>query len=459
MNILTSTNPSKNYAKLGEVEISTEADIKNAVAAARKAFPTWAALPVKERVGYLQKFVDELKKRADEAATLVSNEMGKPISDAKDEVQTAIHDAQWIIDNAASVLDPVVVREDEDNGIIEQHNEPYGVSAAIAAWNFPLTNFKECVLQELASGNTVVFKHSEENPLTGKLIDEMMQAAGFPEGVFTQLYGAGEVGDMLTDQDIDFISFIGSSKVGRQLYKKAAEKFINVRLEMGGSSPGVVFEDVNIEATAKQVVSDRFFNSGQVCDAMKRLIVQDSIYDEFIVAVQKEVEALNFGDPGDENTTVSCLVAERQVQPILDQINKSVEMGAKVLVGGKKPDNMEGAFIEPTLIVDVTPDMPVWSEEVFGPVLPVMTFKDETEAIELANNTQYGLSGYVHTADNDRAVRVAKAIKAGQIATNGVHNYYPDVCFGGYKASGIGRTCGAAGLLTGTQIKIITRLK
>ena len=458
MATLVSTNPAKNYEKLGEVKVSTEQEIQEAVKNAQNATQSWAALPVSERVAYLRKFVDALKSRADEVAKLISQEMGKPISDAKGEVQTAIDDTTWIIENAESVLKPVIIREDE-NGVIEQHNEPYGVSAAIAAWNFPLTNFKECVLQDLTAGNTVVFKHSEENPLVGKLIDELMQAAEFPEGVFTQVYGAGEVGDILTDQDVDFISFIGSSKVGRILYKKAAEKFINVRLEMGGSSPGVVFEDVNIEATAKQVVSDRFFNTGQVCDAMKRLLVQESIYDEFISAVQKEVESLNFGSPDKENVSVSCLVAERQVQPILDQINKSVEEGAEILVGGKKADNMDGAYIEPTLITNVAENMPVWAEEVFGPVLPVMTFKDEAEAIKLANNTQYGLSGYVHTTDKERAVRVAKAIQAGQIATNGVHNYYPEVCFGGYKASGIGRTSGPAGLLTGTQIKIITRLK
>ncbi|USN97327.1 MAG: aldehyde dehydrogenase [Candidatus Nomurabacteria bacterium] len=458
MATLVSTNPAKNYEKLGEVEVSTEQEIQEAVKNARKANQSWATLPVSERLAYLQRFVDALKSRADEAAKLISQEMGKPISDAKGEVQTAIDDTTWIIENAESVLNPVTIREDE-NGVIEQHNEPYGVSAAIAAWNFPLTNFKECVLQDLAAGNTVVFKHSEENPLVGKLIDELMQTAEFPEGVFTQVYGAGEVGDILTDQDVDFISFIGSSKVGRTLYKKAAEKFINVRLEMGGSSPGIVFEDVDIETTARQVVSDRFFNTGQVCDAMKRLLVQESIYDEFISAVQKEVESLNFGSPDKEDVSVSCLVAERQVQPILDQINKSVEQGAEILVGGKKAKNMDGAYIEPTLITNVTENMPVWAEEVFGPVLPVMTFKDEAEAIKLANNTQYGLSGYVHTADKERAVRVAKEIKAGQIATNGVHNYYPEVCFGGYKASGIGRTCGPAGLLTGTQIKIITRLK
>lgn len=458
MATLVSTNPAKNYEKLGEVEVSTEQEIQEAVKNARKANQSWATLPVSERLAYLQRFVDALKSRADEAAKLISQEMGKPISDAKGEVQTAIDDTTWIIENAESVLNPVTIREDE-NGVIEQHNEPYGVSAAIAAWNFPLTNFKECVLQDLAAGNTVVFKHSEENPLVGKLIDELMQTAEFPEGVFTQVYGAGEVGDILTDQDVDFISFIGSSKVGRTLYKKAAEKFINVRLEMGGSSPGIVFEDVDIETTARQVVSDRFFNTGQVCDAMKRLLVQESIYDEFISAVQKEVESLNFGSPDKEDVSVSCLVAERQVQPILDQINKSVEQGAEILVGGKKAKNMDGAYIEPTLITNVTENMPVWAEEVFGPVLPVMTFKDEAEAIKLANNTQYGLSGYVHTADKERAVRVAKEIKAGQIATNGVHNYYPEVCFGGYKASGIGRTCGPAGLLTGTQIKIITKLK
>jgi succinate-semialdehyde dehydrogenase/glutarate-semialdehyde dehydrogenase len=455
---LTSTNPAKNYEILGEVQISTEREIKDAVENAQEAFQPWSSLPISERIKYLQKFVDGLKSRGDEVATLISQEMGKPLSDAKDEVQTAIDDTNWIIENAESVLSVVVVRED-DNGVIEQHNEPYGVSAAIAAWNFPLSNFKECVLQDLASGNTVVFKHSEENPLVGKLIDELMQAAHFPDAVFKQVYGAGNVGNILTDQHVNFFSFIGSSKVGKLLYKKAAEKFINVRLEMGGSSPGIVFEDVDINTTAKQVVSDRFFNGGQVCDALKRLIVQDSIYEEFIAAVQKEIESLKFGNPDVEGVSVSSLVAERQVQPILDQINRSVEAGAKVCIGGRRPTDMAGAYVEPTLITHVTEKMPVWSEEVFGPVLPVMTFKTEEEAIELANNTQYGLSGYVHTADRERALRVAKAIKAGQIATNGVHNYYPNVCFGGYKASGIGRTSGAAGLLAGTQIKIITRLK
>lgn len=457
MNILVSTNPSKNYAVLGEVNVSAKEEVRSAVDRARKAFPSWSSLPVSERVAYLQNFVNELSTRSDEIAKTVSEETGKPISDAKNEVKTALDDTQWIIDNAATVLSPITIREDQ--GVIEQYNEPYGVSAAIAAWNFPVTNFKESVLQELASGNTVVFKHSEENPLTGKLIEELMEAAGFPEGVFTEVYGDGEVGDMLISEDIDFISFIGSSRVGRMLYKKAADKFINVRLEMGGSSPGIVFEDVDIVNTAKQVVNDRFFNSGQVCDAMKRLIVQESIYDEFIAAVKKEIEALNFGDPSDPRTTVSCLVAKRQVQPILEQINNSVEMGAQVLLGGRQPSDMRGAFVEPTLLTAVTPEMPVWSEEVFGPVLPVMSFNDEKEAIELANNTQYGLSAYVHTADRQKALRVAKAIKAGQVATNGVHNYYPDVCFGGYKASGIGRTCGAPGLLQGTQIKIITSLK
>jgi len=458
MATLTSTNPSKNYEKLGEVQISTEEDIKEAVENARKASEPWAALSISKRADFLQKFVDKLKSKSAEAATLVSQETGKPVSDARNEVQTAIDDTLWIIENAESVLSPMVIREDS-NGVIEQYNEPFGVTAAIAAWNFPLTNFKECVLQDLVAGNTVVFKHSEENPLVGKFIDELMQGAGFPEGVFKQVYGAGEVGSILTDQDVDFISFIGSSKVGRLLYKKAAEKFINVRLEMGGSSPGIVFEDVDIETTAKQVVNDRFFNSGQVCDAMKRLLVQESIYEDFITAVRKEVESLKFGSPDEKGVTVSSLVAERQVQPILNQINKSVEAGAKVLVGGKKSEELAGAYLEPTLIVNIAEEMPVWSEEVFGPVLPVMTFKDEVEAIEMANNSQYGLSAYVHTVNKERALRVAKAVKAGQIATNGVHNYYPEVCFGGYKASGIGRTSGAAGLLTGTQIKIITRLK
>lgn len=458
MATITSTNPAKGYKVLGEVQISTEAEVKEAVLSARKAFPLWSALAVDERAKYLQNWVNELEKRSDEIATLISQEMGKPISNAKDEVSTAIEDVNWIIANADSVLSHTTIREDNESAV-DRYIEPYGVTAAIAAWNFPLTNFKECVLQDLVAGNAVVFKHSEETPLVGKMIDELMDAAGFPSGVFTQVYGAGEVGNILTNQDVNFISFIGSSKVGRALYKKAADKFINVRLEMGGSSPAIVFEDVDIAATAKQVVSDRFFSCGQVCDGLKRLIVQESIYDEFLVAVKKEVEAIPFGSPDKEDTVVSSLVADRQVQPILDQINRSLEAGAKVLVGGKKSEELDGAYIEPTLMSDITEGMAVWSEEVFGPVLPVMPFTNEVEAIRLANNTEYGLGAFVHTADKKRAMRVAKSIDAGQIATNSVHNYYPSVCFGGYKASGIGRTSGPEGLLAGTQIKIITRLK
>lgn len=458
MATLASTNPAKGYTKIGEVEISTKEEVEAAVSSARKAQPAWAALSLKERCAYFTKLAEAITARANEVAQTITDEMGKPISDAKNEVIDAVDAINWMVEHAEEVLGVKTIRED-DSSTIEQHIEPYGVCAAIAAWNFPMTNFKECVLQDILSGNTVVFKHSEENPLTGKLIDELMREAGFPEGVFAEVYGSGEVGGKLVDQDVDFISFIGSSKVGRELYKKAAEKFINVRLEMGGSSPGIVFEDVDIAETAKLVVEARFFNSGQVCDALKRLLVHESIFEEFISALQNEISSLGFGDPNDPSMRVSSLVAERQVAPILKQINDSISSGAKALCGGKAASAKDGAYIEPTLLINVTPNMPVWSEEVFGPVLPVMAFSDEAEALALANDTPYGLSGYVYTADKDRALRVAKAIKAGQIATNGVHNYYPDVCFGGYKASGIGRTCGAEGLLAATQIKIITRLK
>ncbi len=457
MAVLISTNPAKGYQTIGEVTVSTLDDVQTAVANARKAQPAWAALSVSQRSEYFTKLASVIDARADEIAQCVTNEMGKPSTDAKNEVADIVDSIRWMVDNAPNVLANKTLRED-NTSIVEQIIEPYGVCAAIAAWNFPVTNFKECALQDLLAGNTVVFKHSEENPLTGKLIDELVAQAGFPNGVFTQVYGSGDVGSMLVEQDIDFISFIGSSKVGRELYKKAAEKFINVRLEMGGSSPGIVFDDVDIPATAELVIGARFFNSGQVCDALKRLLVHESIFEDFVAELQKQISAIKFGDPTDSSTTVSSLVAERQVQPILDQINQSVDAGAIVLCGGKAAD-LDGAYIEPTLLVNVKPDMPVWSQEVFGPVLPVMKFSTEDQAVALANDTEYGLSGYVYSADKDRALRVAKAIKAGQVATNGVHNYYPNVCFGGYKASGIGRTCGPEGLLAATQIKIVTRLK
>jgi|GEM_PF-1820439 len=229
---------------------------------------------------------------------------------------------------------------------------------------------------------------------------------------------------------------------------------------MGGSSAGIIFDNLNIDDIVESVVAERFSNSGQICSALKRLLIHDSVYDQYIAKLKIKISELKVCEPSDNDCEISSLVAERQVEPILGQISKSVQLGAKLVCGGERPHEHDGAYIEPTLLTNVTIDMPVWNEEVFGPVLPVMKFSDEGEAIQIANDTPYGLNGFVYSNDQEQVARVAKQLECGAIETNGYsHGYRPSVAVGGYKDSGIGRTGGTAGLHTCTQVKVVTTKK
>jgi len=459
MATLVSTNPSRNFEKIGQVDISSEDEIIQAVTNARQAQPAWQNLGIQGRIPFFQKFCELALTRKDDFSQMISDEMGKKLSDAQGEVDEMIESVYWLIGNAHEILKPIIVHEDS-KGVVTQYREPFGVVAGITAWNYPASNFRECAMQDLIAGNTVVLKHSEETPMTGVIINEIMQEAQFPKGVYSQVYGAGEVGEILTSQDVDFISFIGSSAVGKSIYKKAADKFINVRLEMGGSSAGIIFDNSNIDLVVESVIAERFSNTGQICSALKRLLIHSSVYDEYVEKLKTKIFQLKVGGPRDADSDITSLVAERQVAPILRQINESAAKSATVICGGKRATNLDGAYIEPTLLIDVTADMAVWDEEVFGPVLPVMKFEDENEAIRIANNTNYGLNGFVYSNDKDQVTRVSKQLKCGAVETNGYsHGYRPSVPVGGYKLSGIGRTGGAPGLLTCTQVKVITEKK
>jgi succinate-semialdehyde dehydrogenase / glutarate-semialdehyde dehydrogenase len=458
MTKLISTNPAKNYEVIGSVDISTDTEIKEKVAKANAAKIAWKEIGLKERMRILEKAYANFEKRKDEIAELITKEIGKPILESRGEVKSYDKHMQWFSDNAEAILSDEITYED-DKSINRIAYEPIGTTTVITPWNFPLNMFFWGVFPNLLVGNTVVFKISEECPLVGKIIEEVMNDSEFPEGVFSEVYGNGEVGQNLVEQNIDLVWFTGSTKTGKQLYKIAGEKFIKALLEMGGSSPAVLFEDIDIDDVVPEVYLERFRNCGQVCDSLKRLIVHESIFEKVVSKLKEEIEEKKVGDPMDEKTDVGSLVAKRQVDLIESQVADAVEKGAKIIIGGKRPNNLEGAFYEPTILTDVTKDMRVWTEEVFGPVFPVVTFKTDEEAVALANDTCYGLGSRVYSKDLERARRVARKIEAGTVEINHGNRWLPCNPFGGYKDSGMGREHGKAGLYELCQIKVISEDK
>ncbi len=452
---LISTNPGKNYEEIGSVDVSTPEQIHAAVASARKVFENWGQLPVAKRVSYMQKIYDAFESRKDEIALVASREMGMALSDeSAGDVGDGLHYMKWYIENAERLLAPEISHEDDTTKHVVYH-EPVGVVAAITPWNFPFSNFVWAIVPQLLSGNTVVFKHSEECPLVGKLIDEIIQATKIPAGVFVEVYGAGNEGKMLLDENIDMVTFTGSAATGKLVYQKAASKFIRALLELGGSAPAVVFEDADIADAVAMIYNQRFFNNGQICDGLKRLIVHESIIDEVTTELKKVVEKVVVGYQEDATTQMGPLVAKRQLQLLESQVKDAVDKGAKVVTGGKAPAALKGAYFAPTILTHVTPDMRVWREEVFGPVLPIVSFKDEAQAVQLANDTQYGLGGYVYSKDLKRAERVAKALKTGMVNINNTNYVLPCNPFGGYKSSGMGREHGKWGFAEMTQVKVV----
>lgn len=458
MTKIISTNPSRNYEAIGEIESTSESEIINKVAQARRAMEGWRNLGLEGRVALLRGLVSKILERKEELAALATSEMGMPIASSRSDVDEAIKYFTWYLDNACKYLEPETSYEDE-NVIHTVYHEPIGIAAVIVPWNYPISNFVWGCGQNLIVGNTIVFKHSEECPLLGKLLEEIIHSCGLPEGVFSEIYGGAETGDFLIHQNIDLICFTGSSKTGQYIYKVASEKFIRVILEMGGSAPGVIFEDADLDRVIETIYFGRFFNSGQSCDALKRLIVHESRLDETITKLKEFIKSQKIGDPAIESTDLGPLVAKRQLDLLESQVTDAISHGAKVLIGGERPEGLEGAYYEPTLLTNVSKEMRVWREEVFGPVLPIITFKDDEEAITLANDTDYGLGSYLYTEDIERALSIASHLKTGMVSINNASYLEPSSPFGGYKHSGLGREHGKYGFAELTQIKVVAREK
>lgn len=451
---ITSTNPSRNYEVIGSVTATTPQEVFDCIAKARTAQPAWAALSQAERNQATTSFLELCKQHAEELATLMAKEMGKPITLSREQIPETLEFFRAHMEMADKALAPEIVFENDT----ERHHltrEPLGVIVCIAPWNFPFLCIGWQVGPALLAGNTVVFKLSEEIILFAELIAKLVAQSDLPEGALNVILGDGTTGETLVQEPVDAILFTGSTQTGQRITELAAKNSTKVLTEMGGSAPGIVFEDADVPAIIDTLYGVRFDNTGQFCDGLKRLIVHESKLDEVLAELKKVNATKKVGDAMNEDTDFGPLVAKRQLDKLQEQVQDAMDKGAEVVFGGKQPDGLQGAYYEPTVLSNITFDMRVWSEEVFGPVLPVVTFTSEEEAVRLANDTVYGLGAYVFTQDKDRYFRVARQLRTGLVGHNNALYFSLQTPFGGYKKSGNSRSCGIEGFHEVTQIKVV----
>lgn len=458
MKHIVSTNPGRNYESVGEVEATSEVDIIKKVQEANDAKDVWRFVGVDERIEYVKKIKLEFLKREREIGELITREIGTPITECKDEVTWDRGYVDWFLENVKTSTRSETTFEDATQ-IHQIHYEPVGSVAVITPWNLPFDLFIWGVLPNLLVGNTVVYKAAEECVLSGKLYEEIVKSVGLPHGVLSFVHGDAEEGSVLVNQPVDMIWFTGSSVVGKQLFALAGKKFIRSLMEMGGSNPALIFQDADIDGLLDTVLFKRFSFCGQTCDADKRIIIHESRFDEFVQKFRGKVEGIKVGDPSDPSTQLGPLVSHKQLELLMSQVEDAKSKGAKVVTGGKQADGLGGAYYLPTLVINVSKDMRIWSEEVFGPVLPIVTFKTEEEAIMFANDTPYGLGSQLFTKDLKRISRVTQQLKAGNVDVNGIGHFKPYNPFGGYKSSGMGREHGVHGFRELCQMKTVSLKK
>lgn len=448
MKKIISLNPATNYEIVGEVLASSAEEINQAVMQANEAKESWGELSLDERVKYLKKALIIFKSKQKDIVSLINQEIGTPTSDVDGEVTWDWDYWQWFVDNAGHALNPTI-NSTSLTSVHKTYYEPHGSVAVITPWNLPFDMFVWGVIPNLLVGNTVIYKAAEECVLSGQLYGEIMTTVGLPSGVFNVISGDGEEGKLLTESSIDGIWFTGSSVVGKKIFELAGKKFIHSTLEMGGSNPAIVFADADLELAATKIVSKRFMFSGQTCDAVKRLIVHKDVKESLLAIILKKVTSLE----------VAPLASKKQLDLLVAQVKDATSKGAKILIGGDIPSNKLGAFYSPTIISEVSTEMKVWREEVFGPVLPIMTFETDSQALQLANDSEYGLGSQIYTVDENRIKHLVRKLKAGNVEVNGASHWVPQNPFGGYKNSGKGREHGIEGLRELCQIKVVSQSK
>ncbi|KAF9255421.1 aldehyde dehydrogenase [Marasmius fiardii PR-910] len=442
------------------VSVGSDKDVDIAVDAAKKAYEnSWGTkVPGVERGRLLFKLADLIEQNSDEIAALETLNMGKPFSQTKNgDLIFGTSGLRAFAGHADKIKGETIDSGDKRFTYIRR--EPYGVVGAIVPWNGPLTMLLFKLAPAIAAGNVVILKPSEFTPLTALKVAELVDEAGFPPGVINIINGLGStVGHAISHHPkISRISFTGSTLTGRKIQEASAKSNLKVvTLELGGKSPNIIFDDCDLEQTAKWSARGIYWNMGQVCVAGSRIYVQEGIYDKFIAAFQEETKAWSqhTGDPFDLSTEHGPQVSQIQFDRVMGYIDSAKQEGATIVTGGERHGN-EGYFIQPTIITDTRPDMKIIKEEIFGPVASIIKFKTEEEVIKMANDTMYGLACGLFTQNGARATRVAHALEAGTAWVNCWYIFDFNAPFGGYKQSGIGREWGSEGINEFTQIKTV----
>ena len=438
------------------ISLGCAGDVDHAVTAARQAFDSYSQSSVAERLELLRALQAIYDRRYDDVAATISMEMGAPIDMSK-RAQAAT--GKRHIATIITTLEGFEWERANASGSTVVRLEPIGVCAMITPWNWPMNQITAKLMPALAAGCTAVLKPSEIAPLSGMLFAEMMHEAGFPAGVFNLVNGDGPgVGTLLSGHPgVDMVSFTGSTRAGVAVSKNAADTVKRVTLELGGKSPNLIFADTDVEAAVARGIGACFNNTGQSCNAPTRMFVEASVYGQAIEVARLVGEKTVVGDPSTEGPHIGPLVSAAQFDKVQALVQSGVDEGANLLLGGPgRPDGFNrGYFVRPTVFSDATSQMRIVREEIFGPVLTMMSFQDEDEAVALANDTPYGLAAYVQSGSPERARRVANRIRAGMVQINGAP-HSPDTPFGGYKQSGNGREFGEYGMMEYLEHKSIS---
>ena len=439
--------PIKTYETMSQEEVFTIAE---------KIYPTfleWRERSVSDRVPYVRRLANVLRSNQQEYAELMTTEMGKPLRESLAEIEKCAWMADVYAGNASNWLANEPVKADGlEHRVVFQ---PLGIILAIMPWNFPFWQALRCAVPALLAGNAVILKHARVCTGSGLAVEAAMQEAGFPEDVFrTVIADHATIDGLIASDLVQGVSLTGSVEAGRAVAATAGRHLKKMVLELGGSDPFIVLDDVDVEAVAEQAVTGRMINTGQSCIAAKRFIVHEKVADAFIESFAERMQQLRVGDPLDMATEVGPLVDEASLEQMEAFVRDAVEKGATVVTGGAAI-NRAGFFFEPTVLADVTRDMRVAREEVFGPVAPVFTREDEEQAVTLANDTPFGLGGSVWTRDEERGMNIARRVEAGCVFVNHITKSDPRLPFGGIKKSGIGRELARYGLHEFVNVKTL----
>ncbi len=425
-----------------------------AIDAAERAFPAWSDLTAKARAQILRRWFSLIEAHAEPLASLITEEMGKPLAEARGEVAYGASFVEWFAEEGRRIYGDVIPPHMSDKRVIAI-KQPVGVVAAITPWNFPLAMITRKVSPALAAGCTVVVKPSEDTPLTALALVQLAHEAGVPAGVLNCVTGldAAGIGAVLTqDPRVRKVTFTGSTAVGKILYRQCADTVKKLSLELGGNAPFIVFNDANLEAAVEGAMLCKFRNAGQTCVCANRILVQSGIHDAFVQAFSDRVSALRVAPGDSEGAEIGPLINEDGMAKVQAHLNDALERGAQVVVGGASHP-AGSLFFSPTVLTGVTPDMRMAQEETFGPVAPIYRFETEDEAIALANDTPYGLAAYFYTEDLSRTFRVYEALDYGIIGVNTGIISTEVAPFGGVKESGLGREGGPHGIEEFVEVK------